>query len=179
MTKLTFLENSAVTVARILIGWRLYCVQSDGSVVGGIITETEAYNQNDAASHSYRGETPRTKVMFGPAGHVYVYFTYGMHYCMNIVTGPEERGEAVLIRSLQLDKGIAIARERRQRPDSELTDGPAKICQALGVGRGDNGKSVNGERFKLEPPLREYSIVATERIGIREAKERLWRFIIQ
>jgi DNA-3-methyladenine glycosylase len=148
-------------------------------LVGGVITETEAYTEDDAASHSYKGETPRSKVMFGPAGHVYVYFTYGMHYCLNIVTGKPSSGEAVLIRALVLDKGLGIARRRRNRPDSELTDGPAKVCQALGVGLADNGEPIDGGRFVLLPPLRSYAITVTKRIGISRGKEALWRFVIQ
>ncbi len=178
MTNNIDLSQDAVTVAKLLIGCRLYTVEADGARVGGVITETEAYNQDDAASHSYRGKTPRTEVMFGPAGHVYVYFTYGMHWCMNIVAGPEGRGEAVLIRAITPDSGFGIIRERRgNKPDHELTNGPAKLCQALGIAGVDNGSKVNEGRFLLLPAQRKLSFDATERIGIKKDTHRLWRFV--
>lgn len=175
---LSFLEADSVQVARQLIGWRFY--RKQGSVlIGGSITETEAYNQTDAASHSYRGETPRTKVMFGPAGHVYVYFTYGMHYCMNIVTGRVGEGSAVLLRAITPDEGIEIIRSRRgPRADSELVNGPAKLCQAMGVNANDNGKKLNGDDFILLPPIQLVTKVhATPRVGITKDVHRLWRFV--
>ncbi len=174
----TFLRQDAVTAARTLIGYGLYAIEADGSKTGGIITETEAYNQDDAASHSYKGRTPRTEVMFGPAGHIYVYFTYGMHWCMNIVAGPKGRGEAVLIRAIKPDVGIKIMRKRRNnRPDYELTNGPAKVCQALGVTGKDGGKKIDGTRFLLTPPKQRTKYEATERIGITKDTHRLWRFV--
>src|SRR5438552_3901917 len=139
---LDFLSNDAVKVARSLIGYELY-VQEGSELIGGVISETEAYAQDDAASHTFNGRTVRNDVMFGPAGHIYVYFTYGMHWCMNIVAGPEGRGEAVLIRSIQPDKGLDTIRKRRNRPDHELTNGPAKVCQALNVTGKDNGLKLN------------------------------------
>lgn len=174
------LAEDSVTAAKGLIGWRLYVIEADGSKTGGMIIETEAYNQDDAASHSFLGQTNRTKVMFGPAGHLYVYFTYGMHWCMNLVTGPIGRGEAVLIRAILADKGLEIIRKRRNnRPDSDLTNGPAKVCQALGVTGQDNGDKLNGGRFVLLPPKNEQTpaIKATPRIGITKDTHRLWRFI--
>lgn len=176
---LSFLEAGSVTAAPQLIGWRLYRREGD-DLVGGMIVETEAYNQTDAASHSYKGETPRTKVMFGPAGHLYVYFTYGMHYCMNIVTGVEGEGDAVLLRAIIPDEGLDLIRERRNnRPDAELTDGPAKLCQALGVNPQDNGKVVNDSEFRLLPPLAsDLKIKVTPRIGITKDTHRLWRFLL-
>lgn len=171
------LSQDAITIAKLLIGCRLYVIEPDGTRVGGVITETEAYNQDDAASHSYRGKTPRTEVMFGSAGHVYVYFTYGMHWCMNIVAGPEGRGEAVLIRALVADSGIDTIRERRgNKFDYELTNGPAKLCQALGITGADNGAKINEGRFVLLPAQRKLPYVATERIGIKKDTHRLWRF---
>ena len=174
-----FLQQDSVTVARQLIGYRFYVKQNDESRVGGTIVETEAYNSTDAASHSFRGITPRTKVMFGEAGHLYVYFTYGMHWCVNIVTGPVGSGEAVLLRALVPDEGLAFMRENRgDRPDAELSNGPAKLCQALGITGKDNGAPVNGDRFALQaptgPPLQ---IDVTTRIGIRHDQHRLWRFV--
>jgi DNA-3-methyladenine glycosylase len=174
---LVFLSQDAVRVARQLIGWRFY--RRDGEqLVGGTIAETEAYNQDDNASHSYRGKTPRTEVMFGPAGRLYVYFTYGMHYCVNIVAGPEGRGEAVLLRAIIPDAGIDIIRARRHnRPDYELTNGPAKICQALDINLDDRGKVLNSSEFLLLPPIKQLKTKATPRIGITRDTHRLWRFV--
>lgn len=175
----SFLELGSVEAAPKLIGWRLYRREGE-QLVGGMIVETEAYNQHDAASHSFRGETPRTQVMFGPAGHIYVYFTYGMHHCMNIVTGKPDEGDAVLIRAIVPDKGIERIRSRRNnQPDSKLTDGPGKLCQALGVTRADNGKQLNASEFILLSPTGKIPpIKATERIGITQDKHRLWRFVV-
>ena len=171
-----FLTQSAPVVARELIGYQLYVREADGSLTGGIITETEAYTAEDAASHSYRGETVRNRVMFGAAGHIYVYFTYGMYWCMNIVTGEPGSGEAVLIRALRPSKGVKRMQSRRKQPD--LAGGPAKLCQALGVTGVDNGEELGGDRFVLLPPTGEkFNIRATERIGIRQDQHRLWRFV--
>jgi len=175
------LDKDSVTVAEQLIGCGLYVREADGSLTGGMITETEAYASYDAASHSYRGETPRTSIMFGPAGFVYVYFTYGMHWCMNIVTGPSGSGEAVLIRAIQPEKGIETIRERRNfRSNAELTNGPAKVCQALSVTGADNGARVNDGRFVLIPRKKGFTprIATTPRIGITRDTDRLWRFVL-
>lgn len=118
--------------------------------------------------------------MFRVAGHIYVYFTYGMHWCMNIVTGPLGSGEAVLIRALQPDKGLTLIRTRRgDKPDNELTNGPAKLCQALGVNGRDNGTFIDGDRFVLLPPRTKLRTKATPRIGIRHDTYRLWRFVVE
>jgi DNA-3-methyladenine glycosylase len=173
------LQQDAVTVAQQLIGFRFYVKQRSGSLVGGMLVETEAYTAEDAASHTFHGETPRNKIMFGEAGHLYVYFTYGMHWCANIVTGHGGHGEGVLLRALIPDQGIEFMRENRHgRPDRELTDGPAKICQALGITGIDNGTPINGDRFVLLPPKGTLPRTkATTRIGIRHDRDRLWRFI--
>lgn len=173
------LAQDAVTVARQLIGYRFYVRQGDGSLVGGVLIETEAYTAEDAASHTFHGETPRNKIMFGEAGHIYVYFTYGMHWCANIVTGHAGHGEGVLLRALTPDQGIDVIRKNRLgRPDSELTNGPAKLCQALGITGIDNGTLINGDRFMLLPPKgKPLHVKATTRIGIRHDRERLWRFV--
>lgn len=174
-----FLQQGAVIVAQQLIGYRLYVRQTDGSLVGGMIVETEAYSSEDAASHTFRGETLRNKVMFGGAGHIYVYFTYGMHWCANIVTGPVGSGQGVLIRAIVPDKGLATIRSRRgSRPGSELTNGPAKVCQALGITGADNGAAIDGSRILLLPPKSmPPKTKATKRIGIKKDRDRLWRFI--
>lgn len=173
------LEQDSVTVAETLIGWRLFVREADGSLTGGCIIETEAYSQEDAASHSYHGRTPRTEVMFGPSGHIYVYFTYGMHWCMNIVTGPEGHGQAVLVRAIRPESGLEHMRSRRGgRPDAQLANGPAKLCQALAINGHDNGAKINQDRFVLLPPDRprpKFSV--THRIGITQDIHRLWRFV--
>lgn len=178
MGSLDFLELGAVGAARELIGWRLYIREADSSLTGGRIVETEAYTQEDMASHSYRGQTPRNEIMFGRAGRVYVYFTYGMHWCMNIVTGKKDQGEAVLIRAIEADKGVDHIMTRRPgRPEQELTNGPAKLCQALDISGADNGAKLNQSRFILLQPLGpRLEIEATERIGIKNDRHRLWRF---
>ena len=177
---MNFLSENSVAVAQKIIGWRLLAKESDNSFTGGTIIETEAYSQDDAASHSYRGVTPRTEIMFGPAGFTYVYFTYGMHWCMNIVTGEDGHGEAVLIRAITPEKNIELIRKRRNnRPDTQLTDGPAKVCQALAISGADNGVALNEGRIWLLPPenTAARTIIATERIGIRHDTHRLWRFV--
>lgn len=172
------LRQDAVTVARQLVGYRLYVRETDGSLTGGTIIETEAYMAEDAASHSFRGETQRNRVMFGEAGALYVYFIYGMHWCVNIVTGAVGDGQAVLIRAIKPEQGIERMRQRRSgRPDTELTNGPAKVCQALGIKGTDNGVRVNDERFVLLPPVGSPpDVQALPRIGIRHDTHRLWRF---
>src|SRR5690242_2435124 len=129
------LETSAPRAAKRLLG----CVlerELDGMLVRCRIVETEAYDQTDAASHSYKGRTPRTDIMFGPAGYLYVYFTYGMHYCCNVVVGSEDEGAAVLIRAVEPIEGEGALQVRRPgKTGRELTNGPAKTCQALGIDR--------------------------------------------
>lgn len=172
------LQQGAVKAAQGLIGWRFYRVEPDGTKVGGVIVETEAYTQEDAASHSYKGKTPRTEIMFGPAGYLYVYFTYGMHWCANVVTGTAGRGEGVLIRAIEPDQGLELIRERRRHlPDHELTNGPAKLCQALSIAGADKGKQLNHSEFLLLEPTATYKTQATPRIGITQDTHRLWRFI--
>lgn len=152
----------------------------DGKLVTVKIVETEAYDQTDAASHSYKGRTPRTDVMFGPAGHLYVYFTYGMHYCCNIVTGVEGEGSAVLIRAAEPLNNFELLESRRGKAGIQITNGPAKFCQALGITRALNGHDMNQLplRLVLQPPLSKKAIVQTTRVGISQAKDVPWRFYI-
>lgn len=181
MDYMDILRQGSVYAAEHLIGWRLYVMQEDGSLVGGVIAETEAYTPEDKASHTHRGETLRNGAMFLGAGHVYVYFSYGMHWCMNLVAGQPGSGEGLLIRGIVPDKGIEIMRQRRNnQPDALLTNGPGKLCQALGVNSADNGAALADGRFLLLPP--EYGesvkVLATPRIGISRDTHRLWRFVL-
>jgi DNA-3-methyladenine glycosylase len=133
------LEGDSPTVAPLLLN-KLFV---HGECVGRI-TEVEAYREDDPASHTFRGRTKRNAVMFGPAGHLYVYFTYGMHYCANVVTGVEGSGAAVLIRAVEPLAGIELMLERRSGRRRALADGPAKLCQAFGIDGSANGLDLIG-----------------------------------
>ena len=174
------LQGDVVLAAKRLLGCALVRRLGDNLITGRIV-ETEAYHQFDAASHSYKGKTSRAEIMFGPAGYVYVYFTYGMHYCMNIVTGPEGEGSAVLIRALEPLEGIELMRTHRGGVvDTQLTNGPAKLCQALQVTMAFNGHNAAEPPLQLMfcEPIAEVDIVTTTRIGITRNTKRPWRFYI-
>ena len=148
----------------------------------GRIVEVEAYKgAQDAASHAFGGLTRRTEVMFGPPGHLYVYFTYGMHWCANVVCGPEGRASALLIRALVPLRGLGQMRRARvaARRDCDLCNGPAKLCQALGITGADNGADLlarTGIRLADDgTPPPEFPAQG-RRIGISVAKEEPWRF---
>jgi DNA-3-methyladenine glycosylase len=132
----SFLARDAPVVAPLLLNKLLV----HGPCVGRIV-EVEAYREDDPASHSYRGRTPRTAVMFGPAGHLYVYFSYGMHYCANVVTGEDGHGAAVLLRALVPIAGLDLMSVRRNGR-RDLADGPAKLCQAFAIGPAQNGADL-------------------------------------
>jgi DNA-3-methyladenine glycosylase len=180
-TELSFLNGAASEIAPRLLG----CIlerQIGEDTLRVRIVETEAYDQNDVGSHSYRGQTPRTKVMFGPAGYLYVYFTYGMHYCCNIVVGPRGHGAAVLLRAVEpLTGEETMAMQRNGHTGIELTNGPAKLCQALSIDRDLNGHDLTKFPLHLyaEPALPPEKIVRSTRIGISSGKDALWRFYIK
>jgi DNA-3-methyladenine glycosylase len=143
---------------------------------GGVsvrLTEVEAYaGPSDPGSHAHRGPTGRNRVMFGPPGHLYVYFVYGMHHCANLVTGPDGDPGAVLLRAGEVVAGIDLARERRRgSSDRDLARGPARLCQALGIDLTDNGG-----RPRLEPGEPVDAISTGPRVGLRHAADRPWRF---
>lgn len=229
------LSGPSEDVAPRLLGC-LLVRELDGHRLVGRIVETEAYDQTDAASHSYtgpvaaladptahlrpqsgnffrpavgtttpdrkkiiisqsqmrftdqlkprlrQGRTPRTNVMFGPAGHLYVYFTYGMHYCMNVVCGPEGHGSAVLVRAIEpLEGEEYMAQNRQDRTGVEMTNGPAKVCQALAIDRAWNGHDLHSAplQLMLQPPLAPSNIVQTTRVGLSQAKDVPWRFYMR
>jgi len=181
-TKLEIVLNGpAEIVAPRLLGC-LMVRQLNGQQLIGRIVETEAYDQYDAASHSYRGKTPRTEVMFGPAGRLYVYFTYGMHYCCNVVCGPVDYGGAVLIRAVEPLVGQAVmSRNRHGLSDEQLTNGPAKLCQALAIDRSYNGHDLARLPLQLiiKRPVAPKLVIQTTRVGISTAKDVAWRFYLR
>jgi DNA-3-methyladenine glycosylase len=146
-------DRPSVAVARDLLGARLLHAAPEG-MVGGRIVEVEAYaGPEDLAAHSARGRTSRNAVMFGPPGHLYVYLIYGLHHCMNVVTGPGDKPEAVLIRALEIDEGIELARARRgpRPPDARLAAGPGNVGRALGVDRTLNGADLASGPITIVP----------------------------
>jgi DNA-3-methyladenine glycosylase len=145
------------------------------------LTEVEAYDgSNDPGSHAYRGPTPRNDVMFGPAGRLYVYFTYGMHWCANVVCGHEGTASAVLLRAGEIVDGLDTARSRRPsaRVDRDLARGPARLCQALGIAREQNGHDLTRLPLTLEPTGSPTEVRTGPRVGLREAADRPWRFYL-
>lgn len=172
------LPSDTLEAARRLLG----CVvvrAIAGCVMAGRIVETEAYRQDDPASHSFRGPSARNASMFGPPGRAYVYLIYGTHHCLNVVTEPTGVGAAVLIRALEPLVGIEAMRARRAHP--KLTDGPGRLCQALGIDRRLDGEDLlRSESLYLlaDVPQPAERILATPRIGISKAVERPWRFVL-
>jgi DNA-3-methyladenine glycosylase len=176
-----FYQRPTLTVARELLG-KIFIRRIGALVLSGRIVEVEAYHEKgDEASHTFIGRRARNDVMFRAGGHLYVYFTYGMHYCMNTVTEQENVGAGILIRAIEPLEGIDIMRRNRggSRPDRELTNGPAKICQAFAVGREENGLPLDGKRVGIldAPCLSDEEILVTGRIGITRSRELPWRFL--
>jgi DNA-3-methyladenine glycosylase len=166
----------AADVARALIGASLFV---DG--VGGVIVETEAYDQDDPASHSHAGLTARNAVMFGPPGRAYVYLSYGMHWCLNFVCRPAGRGAGVLIRALEPTARVAAMRERRGAEALRLLcSGPGRLGQALGITHALNGARLDRAPFRIVAarPDAPIDVAAGVRIGISKAREQPWRFAL-
>jgi DNA-3-methyladenine glycosylase len=165
-------SKDSETVARALIGTT---VLIDG--VGGRIVETEAYDREDPASHSFSGPTPRNATMFGPPGHAYVYRSYGIHWCLNFVCREAGHGAGVLIRAIEPTHGIERMRERRDVEDVRLLcSGPGRLCQAMGVTREFDGLRLDVPPFELIVPSRRAKTVSGPRIGISKAIDVPWRF---
>ena len=175
------LRKGSVAGARALLGWELVRITPEGEV-SGYIVETEAYHQDDPASHTYKGKTIRNRAMFGPAGTIYVYFTYGMHHCVNIVSGDEGVGEGILIRALEPRLGLEIMKKRRGIDQiGQLTNGPAKLVQALGITPLHNATTIGAGDLHLRPGIQvpEEELAIGPRIGISKATEELKRFYIR
>ncbi len=180
----TFYEQDTRTAAQKLLGQIVLRRLPTGETLSGIIVETEAYLTDDPACHAYRGQTPRNSMMFGPPGHAYVYFTYGLHMMLNLVCAPEGTAEAVLIRALEPVEGLEAMRVHRGGivETRQLTNGPGKLAQALALTRlSHNGVDVTDVASELlvlpnEYPL--FDMVTTTRIGITQGVDLPWRYYV-
>lgn len=184
----SFYERPTLTVAKSLLGKRLVRIESNRERTSGIIMETEAYiGRDDLACHAKSGRTQRNQSMWGPPGMAYVYFTYGMHWMLNFVTEAEGFPAAVLLRGLIPDEGTArIVKRRSPRPPAELTNGPGKICQALGIDRSFDGHDLCTRQSRLyienlgPPP--QSGVTTGPRVGLNNVpepwKSKPWRFLL-
>jgi DNA-3-methyladenine glycosylase len=169
------LAGSVHDVARGLLGWTIL---RDG--VGGRIVEVEAYAPEDPASHAFRGRTPRNGSMFAAPGTLYVYRSYGIHWCVNVACEPDGTGAAVLLRALEPTAGLDEMRARRGTSnDRNLCSGPGKLTQALGITAADDGLMLGAAPYLLEPPLLEPAVVTTPRVGLTKAVDVPWRYLIR
>jgi DNA-3-methyladenine glycosylase len=170
--KRSFFARSVHEVAPDLIGATLLF-----NGVGGVIVELEAYHHTEPAAHSYNGPTPRNQVMFGPPGYVYVYRSYGIHWCVNFVCEKEGSAAAVLIRALEPTHGLAAMRRRRGLDDDRaLCSGPGKLTEALGITREHNGLALDAPPFALHARKSDVVVVSGVRIGITKAEDLPWRY---
>jgi DNA-3-methyladenine glycosylase len=184
----SFFSRPALAVARQLLGTRLVRLDN-GERISGLIVEAEAYSgEDDLGCHCRHGRTPRTRVMYGPPGHAYIYFTYGMHWCLNFVAEQEGFPAAVLIRAIQPVEGLEmIAARRGKQPQKHWTDGPAKICQALALDGASNGVDLCSPQALLwleeGEPVPDEHVLATPRIGLNNVPEPWrsipWRFLVK
>jgi DNA-3-methyladenine glycosylase len=169
------LERSVHEAARALVGWTFLA-----NGVGGRIVEVEAYAPDDPASHSYRGETHRNAAMFGPPGRLYVYRSYGVHWCANVVCGEEGLGAAVLLRALEPTHGVEFMRARRGLEDElRLCSGPGRLTQALGISGEHDGLPLDRPPFELAPPAERLDVVTGPRVGISQAAGHPWRYSLR
>jgi DNA-3-methyladenine glycosylase len=168
----TFFDRSVHAVAPDLIGATLLV-----NGVGGIIVEVEAYHHTDPAAHSFRGPTQRNAIMFGPAGYVYVYRSYGIHWCVNFVCEPAGSASAVLIRAIEPTQGLPTMRRRRGLSDIRLLcAGPGRVCEALAITHAHNGYALDEPPFELRARQGDVDVVSGVRIGITKAAELPWRY---
>jgi DNA-3-methyladenine glycosylase len=177
----SFFARPSTEVAPDLLGRVLARTLADGTRLAARLVEVEAYEQGDPASHSYKGRpTARTQVMFGPPGRLYVYFSYGQHFCSNVVTGPDGFGSAVLLRAAQPLQGIEVMAANRGTDDVRLLcSGPARLTQAFGIARADNGTDLVRDLSLIllsGAPLSPRAIGRSTRIGVSVGGERPWRF---
>jgi DNA-3-methyladenine glycosylase len=185
-----FYARDTVTVAQDLLG-KILVVRSRVAeplespralVTAGRIVETEAYHGEDPASHSSRGRTPRNSIMFGPPGHVYVYFIYGMYEMLNFVTEPEGRAGAVLIRAVEPIESLGETLMRERRPGCArhaLANGPGKLCNAMGIRMSHKGERTSGPAiYVADDGYRPEAVSRSPRVGITDGKHELWRFFI-
>ena len=177
-----WLRSDALEVAPLLLGWELLTI-IEGIETAGRIVEVEAYHgAEDPASHAFRGPSPRNAPMYKGRGYIYTYRSYGIHTCMNIVTGPGGQAQAVLIRALEPTVGLDTMAARRQLTDPRLfAKGPGRLTQALGITLGDSGQQLGGRISLLPPqtPINQKDIIAGPRIGISAAKDNPWRFYLR
>ena len=168
----SWFDRSAESLAPDLLGALLVHDAPEGRIAGRIV-EVEAYlGPEDLAAHSARGRTPRNEVMFGPPGHLYVYFVYGMHHCANVVCGPGAKPEAVLLRAVELTQGEELARSRRgDVPAARLASGPGNLAAAFGIDRRLNGADLLAGPIRLEPATSPLPYLRTPRIGVAYARE--------
>ncbi len=177
----SFYDRSPLIVGREIIGKKLIRTFENGKELSGTIVEAEAYGGNrDPASHSFRGKTRRNEVMFGEAGHAYVYFTYGFHYCLNFVTSSKfGKASAILIRAAEPLTGINfMERQRKTTLITQLASGPGKLCQAFGIDKSQNGIDITrtDSAIRVESSDLNLRVSTSKRIGIRVAIDRRWRF---
>lgn len=176
-----FFARDTVKVANDILGKQLVRVKGKARMTGRIV-EVEAYRgSDDPASHAFRGPTPRNAPMFGEPGHAYVYFTYGNHYCLNVTTQVGGKPGAVLIRAIEPLRGLSVMRRLRPNvPELALTNGPGKLTKALGIDKALNEVDMTrpGPLFIVDAEDVSFEIARSARIGIREGKDRLWRFYI-
>ncbi len=181
----SFYQQDTLTLAQQMLGTYLVHESEEGMTAGKIV-ETEAYRWGDPACHAYRRQTPRNAMMFGPAGHAYVYQIYGMHYCVNVVSSPEGIGEAILIRALEPTEGIELMEKRRHTYERRsLCSGPGKLVRAMGITRAMNGAllldtaSVSTRLYLLPATDTSFDIITTTRIGITQGIDLPYRFYIK
>jgi len=183
-----FYIRNLLTVAKELLG-KIFVKIENGKYYSGKIVEVEAYDGAiDEAAHSYRGKTKRNSIMFEQGGFLYVYFTYGAHFCCNVVTGKEGNGTAVLIRAIEPVDGVDLMIKNRFRRDLindkekyKLTSGPGKVCEAFEISRQHYGQDLTGNMIYIldQPKIMPGNIIATTRVGISRSVDLLWRFYIK